>query len=1061
MNACIDWFARNPVAANLLMAFLVVSGLFASTTVKQEVWPEFSLDQVSIEVPYLGAAPEEVETAVAVRIEEAIQGIDGIEKITSRSYEGVGSISVELDLGADPRKVVDDIKTNVDAITTFPEEAEKPVIRELTTRQQVIDVAISGTTDEFTLKRVAERVRDELSALPEITQVEIVGAPPYEIAIEVSEVALRRHGLQFDDVAEAVRRSSLDLPGGSVRAESGEILLRTIGQVYRGHEYEELTVLTRSDGTRLKLSDVATVVDGFAETDESARFDMAPAVLVSVFRTGDQNAVELASAVHEYVAETQVRLPDGIKLTAWQDQARMLDSRLTLLIESGLTGFVLVFVSLALFLDLRLAFWTSLGIPISFLAAIWLMPTLDVSINVLSLFAFILVLGIVVDDAIVVGENIHRHQEQHGKGLKGAISGAKEISTPIIFAVLTSVAAFLPMMFVPGSSGKIFAVFPLIVIPCLLFSLVESLVILPAHLSHLPRYHARGPWRRFQSLFTGSLAWVIVRVYQPFLDVAVRWRYLTASAGVAVLILTIGTIVGGYTNFVFFPSIEADFMSASVTMPQGSTVEATSQAISRLESGAERLRSELQAEIGLDVFEHSFAVVGSASMSGGRGPMGSASSQASANVGEVMVELIPSDERPLTSEALGNRWRDLVGPIPEAVDVSFNATIMSAGEDINVQLMGQDVEMLREAAAVIRLRLSEFAGVYEISDSFRSGKRELRFGIKPAAETLGLTLQELGRQVRQGFYGEEAQRIQRGRDDIRVMVRYPESERRSLGDLQDMRIRIAGGEVPFRDVATVEEGRGFSSITRVDRNRVVNVTAEVDASVASSDVVISALRETILPNVLAAYPGVLYSFEGVQSEQADSLGGLFRGFGVALLLIFGLLAVPLRSYIQPLIIMSAIPFGLVGAIWGHVIMGLDVTLFSMFGLVALTGVVVNDSLVMVDFINRRQQQAVDMESAVREAGVARFRPILLTSVTTFVGLAPLMLNKSLEAAFLVPMAVSLAFGVLFATVITLGLVPVVYLILDDMVRGFRRIAAGRSNPVSDELSSPSFNSLHN
>lgn len=1057
MNSCIDWFARNPVAANLLMIFLIVSGLFASTSVKQEVFPEFSLDLVTIEVPYLGAAPEEVETAVAVRVEEAIQGVDGIKEITSRSYEGMASVSVELELGADLRKVVDDIKTNVDAITTFPDEAEKPIIRELTTRQQVIDVAISGVVDELTLKQVAERVRDELSALPQITQVEVVGARPYEISIEVSEVALRRHGLQFDAVADAVRRSSLDLPGGSVRTESGEILLRTIGQAYRGREYEELTVLTRPDGTRLRLADVATVVDGFAETDESARFDVDPAVMVSVFRTGDQGAIELAEAVHDYVEKAQTRLPEGINLTIWQDQAKMLDNRLSLLVQNGLTGFVLVFVSLALFLDLRLAFWTSLGIPISFLGAILLMPALDVSINVMSLFAFILVLGIVVDDAIVVGENIHSHQERHGQGLKGAIAGAKEISTPIIFAVLTTVAAFLPMLFVPGTFGKIFAVFPLIVVPCLLFSLVESLVILPAHLSHLPLRPRRGPWRRFQSLFTRGLAWIVQRLYRPFLEVAIRWRYLTASAGLAMLILTVGTVLGGYTSFVFFPSIEADFMSASVTLPQGVSVEATSQAIARLEAGAERLRREVLAETGQDVFRHAFAGVGSQSMSGRGGPMGNTSSEASANIGEVMIELIPAEDRTFTSETLGNRWRELTGPIPEAVEVGFNATIMNAGEAVNVQLMGPDIDVLREVAEDIRFRLAEFAGVYEISDSFRNGKREMRLGIKPAAETLGLTLQDLGRQVRQAFYGEEAQRIQRGRDDIRVMVRYPESERRSLGNLEDMRIRTPeGGEVPFRDVAVVEAGRGFSSIRRVDRNRAVSVTAEVDASVTSSGAVTAELQQTILPEVLSAYPGVFYSFEGLQAEQADSIGGLTRGFGVALLLIFGLLAVPLRSYVQPLIIMSAIPFGLVGAIWGHVVMGLDVTLFSMFGLVALTGVVVNDSLVMVDFINRRQEQSTDIESAVREAGAARFRPILLTSLTTFAGLAPLMANRSFDAAFLRPMAVSLAFGVLFATFITLALVPVVYLILEDARRTVRRFL-GRAKPVSDVLSAPTVN----
>jgi multidrug efflux pump subunit AcrB len=995
---------------------------------------------VTIEVPYLGAAPEEVESAVSVRIEEAIQGIDGIKQITSTASEGMGMVQVELELGADARKVVDDIKSNVDAITTFPIETEKPIIRELTTRQRVVDVAVSGAADELTLKRVAERVRDDLAAIPAITQAEVTGARPYEISIEVSETALRRHGLRFDDVADAVRRSSLDLPGGSVRAESGEILLRTIGQAYVREDYEDLVIMTGPDGTRLRLADVADVVDGFAETDESARFDVEPAVLVSVYRTGDQRVLEVAAAVEDYVETAQASMPEGLSLTVWQNQADSLDSRLSLLLRNGLGGFLLVFVSLALFLDLRLAFWTSLGIPISFLGAIWLMPMFDVSINMMSLFAFILVLGIVVDDAIVVSENIHTHQERHGQGLKGAIEGAQEIATPIIFAVLTTMAAFLPMMFVPGPMGKIFQVIPIIVIPCLLFSLVESLLILPSHLSHLSRRRGKpGPWRRFQGLFTAGLAWVTYRIYRPALEVALTWRYLTAAVGMALLVLTGGLIVGGYTTFVFFPSIEADFMSASVTLPQGAPVDLTAGALARIEAGAERLRQDVLAETGEDVVRHTFAAVGSQG-GGGGGPMGNTGASGGSNVGQVTIELVPAENRSISSEVLGRRWRELTGPIPEAVDATFSATIMDAGEDVNIQLVGPDIDTLRNAAQEVRTRLAGFAGVYEITDTFRDGKRELRLGIKPSAETLGLTLQDLGRQVRQAFYGEEAQRIQRGRDDVRVLVRYPESERRSLGDLENMRIRTPdGAEVPFRDVAVVETGRGFSSVRRVDRNRAVSVTASIDPGATSSGAVTAELQSTIMPEVLAAFPGVSYTFEGMQAQQADSLGGLARGFAVALLMIFALLAVPLRSYVQPLIVMGAIPFGLIGAIWGHIVMGLDVTLISMFGLVALTGVVVNDSLVMVDFINRRRAVNVDLQTAVREAGTARFRPIMLTSLTTFMGLAPLMVNQSFQAAFLVPMAVSLAFGVLFATFITLALVPTAYLILNDVERWFGRL----------------------
>lgn len=1050
----INWFAHNSVAANLLMLMIIAGGILATGSVREEVFPEIELDMINIEVPYLGAAPEEVEEAVNVRIEEQIQGIDGIKEIQSTATEGMGVVMVELQLGADTRRVVDEVKSNIDAITTFPLETEKPIIREMTNTMQVVDIAVSGNVDPFTLKQVTDQVRDELTAIPEITQVKVASAPPYEISIEVSEVALRRHGLTFDQVANAVRQSSLDLPGGSVRTERGEILLRTIGQAYRGAEYEDLVLWTRADGSRLRLGDVATVVDGFEETDQYARFDVAPTMMVSVFRTGEQSALELAALSHEYVANAQARLPEGITLTIWQDSAKMLSQRLSLMLRNGLLGFLLVFVVLALFLELRLAVWVSLGIPISFFGAIALMPGLDVSVNVLSMFGFVLVLGIVVDDAIIVGENIYRHQEEHGDGMRASVEGGYEIAKPVVFAVLTTVAAFSPLLFVPGMMGKIFKVIPLVVIPCLLFSLVECLQILPAHLAHIPKRKRPGPWRRFQSLFSNGLKRFIREVYQPFLEIALRWRYLTAAVGVATMVITIGLVASGRPVFRFFPNIEADFMAASVTMPQGTPVDTTSDAVEKLEAGAARLRQALLEQTGEDYFLHVSAAVGDQPMAQrGGGPMGPSGGIASANIGEVVIELLPTELRLFSSEELGTMWREATGPIPEAVAVGFNSSIMSPGDDVDVQLMGSDLDQLRDAANEVKRRLAGFAGVYQVSDSFRAGKEEMKLGIKPAAETLGLTLQDLGRQVRQAFYGEEAQRIQRGRDDVRVMVRYPRDERRSLGDLENMRIRTPdGAEVPFRQVAVVEPGRGFAAIKRVDRNRAVNVTAGVDASVTSAGDVIAALETRILPEVLPRFPGVNYSFEGVMAEQQEAVGGLQNGFMLALLMIFALLAVPLKSYVQPLIIMSAIPFGLVGAVWGHIAMGLDVTMMSMFGLVALSGVVVNDSLIMVDFINRRRAQIDNLVEAVREAGMRRFRPILLTSLTTFFGLAPLMFNKSFDAAFMVPMAVSLGWGVVFATFITLVLVPTIYLILEDIRRMFA-IIFGREQSF-EELATP-------
>ena len=1042
-----EWCARNPVAANLVMGFIVVSGVLAGATVTTEVFPEVALDRIRIDVPYLGAAPDEVERGVVVRVEEAIYGIDGIETIRSTASEGMASVTVDLELGADVRRVVDEVKSNVDAIATFPIETEKPIIRELVGRFQVIDVVISGPADSRVLKTLAERVRDGLTALPEITQADIVGAPPYEISIEVSETALRRHRLTFDQVADAVRGSSLDLPGGSVQTDRGQVLLRTVGQAYRGEEYADLTLWTRSDGSRLRLGDVASVVDGFAETDHSARFDGAPAVMVSVFRSGAQSALDISAATRAYVEEVGPRLPEGVSLALWQDQAVELRERLSLMARNGIAGFVLVLAVLALFLEVRLALWVSLGIPISFLGAVALMPALGVSLNTVSLFAFIIVLGILVDDAIVVGENVYRHQETHGDNLRGAVDGAREVAVPVVFAVLTSAAAFLPMLFVPGMMGKIFRVVPLVIIPCLLISLVESFGILPAHLAHRWRRPPgpAGPWERVRGAVADGLRWLMRAGYQPLLVAALRWRYLTVAIGLSMLILTAGMFGGGWIRFQFFPPADAGIVTASVTMPQGTAVDVTAAAVAQLERGAERLRAELLDATGVDQIQHVATTIGDQPMvARSQGPL-FPRDMAAPHVGEATIELTPAEGRRFSSEQVGGRWRELTGPIPEAVEVRYVTSLITAGQDIDVQLAGPDLDSLRVAASEVRGALGGYAGVYAITDSFRAGTAEMQLGIKPAAEMLGLTLRDLGRQVRQAFYGEEAQRIQRGRDDVRVMVRYPRDKRRSLGDMENMRIRTpAGDPVPFSQVARVEPRQGFASITRVDRYRAVNVTASVDPAVSSSGAVIADLRARILPRVVERHPGVFYTFEGIEGEQAETVEGLSLGFVLALFLIFTLLAVPLRSYSQPLIIMSAIPFGLIGAVWGHVITGLDVTLLSLFGLVALTGVVVNDSLVMVDFINqRRQDLGGDLHEAVRAAGAARFRPILLTSLTTFAGLTPLMWETGFQAQFLVPMAVSLAFGVLFATFITLLLVPTIYLILDDVVR-LRWTSGGRA-----------------
>jgi len=1045
----IAWFAENSVAANLLMAVLVVGGLFTLPTIKREIFPEVRVDVVTVTVPYRGAAPEEVEEAICVRVEERIQSVEGIKRLTCTATEGIGVVIAELLFSVDPRQALDDIKVQVDAIDTFPAETEKPIVQQTVMRAQVINVAVSGDADERTLRHLGQRVRDEIVAIPGITHADLANARPYEISIEVAENDLRRHGLTFDQVVDAVRASSIDLPGGSIKTDGGEILLRTKGQAYRGPEFERLVLVSHADGSRIELGDVATVIDGFEDTDQMARFDGRPAVLVQVFRVGDQSALEVADQVRRYVAEAQTRMPQGIELTTWADDSELLRARLDTLTSNARAGFLLVVLVLALFLRLRLAFWVALGIPIAVLGTLWVMPALDVSINLLSLFAFLLVLGILVDDAIIVGENVHTLQETTRDPLRAAIEGAQAVSIPVIFGVLTTVAAFTPLLTIPGAMGKLTASIPLIVVASLVFSLVESQLVLPAHLAHmrLDDGHAGGhdgtrgfhPWLRVQDAVARGLARFVERVYQPLLERALAARYLTAAVGVAALILTIGLTAGGWTRFVFFPQIDGDNVVAFLTLPQGTPAEVTARAIERLEESAVRLRDELDAAgaaEGGSIFRHVLASVGEQpyrkrqedDRSGGRGV-----AAAAGHLGEVNIEIAASERRRVSSADIAARWRELTGPIPDAVELSYTASLFDAGEPVNVELRGTDVASLRRAAESLKERLREYPGVFDVSDSFRGGKQELQLRILPSAEALGLTLSDLARQVRQAFYGDEAQRIQRGRDDVRVMVRYPEEQRRSLADVESMRIRTAdGAEVPFSAVAEVVPGRGFATVNRADRQRVLKVTADVDHAVVSPNEVVAKLRAKDLPAILAEHPGIGYSMQGEQREQQEFLSAMLRRFGLALLAIYALLAIPLRSYVQPFIIMTAIPFGMCGAIWGHLLTGYDLSMFSVIGLVALSGVVVNDSLVLVDWVNQRRREGVELAEAVRTAGTARFRPILLTSVTTFAGLAPLLLERSVQAQFLIPMAISLGFGVLFSTSVSLLLVPASYLILDDL-----------------------------
>ncbi|MGY8688659.1 MAG: efflux RND transporter permease subunit [Verrucomicrobiales bacterium] len=1052
----IAWFAKNGVAANLMMFAIMITGLgtLYMGNIPVEVFPALEINQLSIQVPYRGGTPEEVEESVLTRIEEAIIDVEGIEKIVAIASESGANVSVEIADGYDRRDVLDDVKNRVDAISTFPVEAERPRISLAQGWRSVINVVLFGDLSERDLKELGKQIRDDIGNLPEVSAADLQGTRPYEIAIEIDESNLQRYRLTFDQVAQALRSSSIDVPAGTLKTDSGQVVLRTKARAYTGAEFEDIVILTAEDGTRVKLGDIAKVTDGFDESPLLARFNGRRCVLIMVSREGNQNAITISEKVKDYMAVRSSTLPPGVELSYWTDSAKIVKGRLDTLVDSASKSLLLVFLVLTLFLRPSLALWVVIGIPVCFLGAISLMPFLGVTINIMSLFGFILVLGVVVDDAIVTGENIYTKQKLGLSPEEASIQGAREVALPVIFGILTTVLAFVPLLFGTGFHGKAQAHIALIVIPVLMFSLIESKLILPSHLSHSLRHIVKGiagffmpkalvrlcsrgygVFSRFQMKVAGGLEWFVRNVYQPVLSVALVYRYVTIAIFLAGFAIVYAMIMSGVVRYVSFPRVQSERATATLSMQEGTPYEVTKGHIDRIQSIAADMKEEYRDDDGSYVIRDILSAVGGQGVASTR----RASSSGQEHLGEVSFYVVAPEDRAstITSSDFANEWRKRIGPILGAKELNFRAVIGRGGDPIDIELTGPTLESLTEVSGKIKAHLSEYPTLFDISDSVDETNNEIRLKIRPSAENFGLTEAALARQVRQAFYGDEIQRIQRGRDEIRVMLRYPEQRRKTLASLEGMRIRTPDGqEVPFTAVAEAINGKSFPRIQRIDRHRAINVRADADKDKADIPTITASITE-FLDELLLGYSGVSYSFEGEAREARENgnttkIGGILLIFGI-----YTMLAIPFRSYVQPLIVMSVIPFGLVGAVLGHMIHGLSLSMLSFFGMLALAGVVVNDSLVLVDFINRRCREGVKTLDAAFEGGGARFRAIILTSFTTFAGLYPLITLKSTQAQFLIPMAVSLGYGVLFATFITLFLVPINYLILDDIKKLFR------------------------
>lgn len=1023
----IAWMANNPVAANLLMIVVMIGGLAAINNLTKEVFPTFPTEMVTVTVPYPGSSPEEVEAGIVRIIEEELLDLVGVKEISSVSREGSGTVTVQMEAGTPMSRALVQIKTRVDGIASFPANAEEPIVDEVLYLTRTMNVSAYGDLDEYQLKELADKLRDELLSIPGITQVSLRGVRDYEISIEVSDASLQRYGLSFDEVVTAVQLRSRDLPGGKLRTSDGSITLRSVGQLYTAEEFAELSLVNRSDGTSLRLRDVATVRDGFEDQPVLTRLNGKPSVTLVVDRVGDQDVLAMTENLRAFVDRKKAELPPGIELTAWADRSVILKGRINLMLKSAAQGAVLVMIFLALFLNTSLAFWVILGVPFSFLGALLVLDIFNtgITINIFSVFGFILVLGMLVDDGIVTAESAYAQLEDERQGVDSVVRGVRRVTVATIFGALTTMIAFAPAALLTEGIGRLISVIVPVVVLSLLFSLIETKLILPAHLRHI-RIDRKPPNRRtplgflksVQQSCSGALVRFSEEVYRPLLVRALEYRYVSLAVFAGGLMICLALVPAGIVRFVFFPVVPSDSIQIDLKMPNGTAWQKTHDYALRIEQAAramdERYRQETASDQSVIREMLTLSITDTES--------------------ELWLDLLPSEQRTVSSVTMARWLREALGELSGVQSLIVDANAGPGGAPVDVELSGSDLGQLRSAAQELKLALTRFDGLSDIRDTFDAGGPELDIRVTPEGEALGLAQVELARQVRQAFFGAEVQRVQRGRHEVRVYVRLPAEDRQSLDALHSLWIDVPGrGKVPFDVVGTAEERTGISVINRFNRQRVVNVMSDLDKARLEPGEVNQQIVNEVLPPILEKYPAVTHRLSGEAEQQAESTSSLGFGFIAILVMIYAALAVPLRSYGQPIIIMAVIPFGLTGAVLGHFIVGSDVSILSTIGMIGLTGIVVNDSLVMVDHINHRLQEGVESwQRAVVNGAVRRFRPVVLTSITTFIGLVPIQLETAIQAQFVKPMATSVAFGVLFATFVTLVLVPVLYFVGRDI-----------------------------
>ncbi|NQX88582.1 MAG: efflux RND transporter permease subunit [Halioglobus sp.] len=1015
MPGPIRWFVHNPIAANLLMVFLLIGGALAIPSLNKQFFPDTELSIVSVSLPYPGAGPAEVEQQISKRIEEAVHDLNGIKEIRSTSRQGVGTVLVEAEPDYDIQRLSAEVRSRVDAITAFPAEAERPVVTELAHRHRMAVVTLAGDLSERELKELGVELRDELAAQPHISVVELMTPRPYEVSVEVSEYTLRRYGLTFNDVVDAIRGSSLNLPAGVIKGSEGDIQLQTRGQAYDGYDFESIPLLSTVDGTQILLGDVATVKDGFEEVNIRRRFNDKPSLNMRVFVTSNPNTLATSQTLHRWIEETSKHLPPGVELALWQDTAELFKARANTLVKNGIGGLILVFLLLMLFLRPLLALWVCVGIAVAFMGTFLLLPYTGVSLNMVSLLAFLLILGIVVDDAIIVGESVYSHQSSGAAGYDGAINGTRAVLKPVMYAVISTMIFVAPMMMLPGQMARAGVPIPVVMILALTFSLVECMLILPSHLAHMkPMRPSRfAVFRRLEVVrlwFSNGMTHVAANVYRPFLRRCLERNLLVIALFAVALMFSLALWGGGWVKKAFFPSINSDFIFAEITLQEGGAFSESLRVLQQVEAAAQQVKSEYNSDPAFAGEE----VIGHIGVRARNNEVG----------GSIFV---PTDAVDIS--VVANRWRELMGDLGPVEDLHMDFTINDRGKPITLVMASSSLDDLRAVSDYLRVVLSKYPGVYNINDSMQSPREEIELGLKSAAENLSVSLADLAGQVRQAFYGAEAQRIPRAKEDVKVMVRYPENERISVDNLNEMRVRTpAGEEVPFDTVADVRYQPGYLTIDRLNRKRTLTITADVAFGISDPRAIVNDVVTKHLPELQSKYDGLTMRLDGELQEESDFLRTLLTYMGLSMLIVYALMAIPFRSYWQPFLVLTAVPFGIMGAILGHWIFSWQVSMFSLLGVIAAAGVVVNDNLVLIDRINQVRDKGNGLVDALLRGGQDRFRPIVLTSLTTFVGLMPIMSETSVQAQFLIPMVISLAFGVLFATGVTLLLVPCLYLL---------------------------------